>query len=105
MSRKEQTLTNVFLVSAHDPKAPYYDPKSDPSNPKWSVVHVKFRSKFAVPILLKELREMGAPGKPLENMQLLKQSRLSVSKVSPAEWKYLMEVAERKASKATAADQ
>ncbi|KAL2157294.1 hypothetical protein VTH06DRAFT_6232 [Thermothelomyces fergusii] len=92
-------------LSAHDPKAPYYDPKSDPSNPKWSVVHVKFRSKFAVPILLKELREMGAPGRPLENMQLLKQSRLSVTKVSPAEWKYLMEVAEEKASKMTAADQ
>ncbi|KAL2167115.1 hypothetical protein VTG60DRAFT_1669 [Thermothelomyces hinnuleus] len=92
-------------LTAHDPKAPYYDPKSDPSNPKWSVVHVKFRSKFAVPILLKELREMGAPGKPLENMQLLKQSRLSVTKVSPAEWKYLMEVAEQKASKSTAPDQ
>ncbi|KAK4244963.1 hypothetical protein C7999DRAFT_34676 [Corynascus novoguineensis] len=85
-------------LSAHDPKAPYYDSKSDPSDPKWSVVHVKFRSKFAVPILLKELREMGAPGKPLEHMQLLKQSRLSVTKVSPAEWKYLLEVAEQKAS-------
>ncbi|KAL2187838.1 DUF55-domain-containing protein, partial [Thermothelomyces heterothallicus CBS 203.75] len=92
-------------LTAHDPNAPYYDPKSDPSNPKWSVVHVEFRSKFAVPILLKELREMGAPGKPLENMQLLKQSRLSVTKVSPAEWKYLMEVAEQKASKRTAPDQ
>jgi predicted RNA-binding protein with PUA-like domain len=83
-------------VSAHDPKAPYYDPTSSPSNPKWSVVHGKFRSKFAVPIGLKELREMGAPGKPLENMQLLKQSRLSVSKVTPAEWEYLMGVAEGK---------
>jgi predicted RNA-binding protein with PUA-like domain len=83
-------------VSAHDPKAPYYDPTSSPSNPKWSVVHVKFRSKFAVPIGLKELREMGAPGKPLENMQLLKQSRLSVGKVTPAEWEYLMGVAEGK---------
>ncbi|KAK4238793.1 hypothetical protein C8A03DRAFT_14791 [Achaetomium macrosporum] len=85
-------------LSAHDPKAPYYDPSSKPSNPKWSVVHVKFRSKFAVPIGLKELREMGGPGKPLENMQMLKQSRLSVSKVSAAEWEYLMGVAEQKAS-------
>ncbi|KAK4034250.1 hypothetical protein C8A01DRAFT_49309 [Parachaetomium inaequale] len=85
-------------LSAHDPKAPYYDPKSNPADPKWSVVHVKFRSKFAVPIGLKELREMGGPGKPLENMQMLKQSRLSVSKVSAAEWEYLMGVAEERAS-------
>ncbi|KAL2130939.1 hypothetical protein VTI74DRAFT_5744 [Chaetomium olivicolor] len=86
-------------LSAHDPKAPYYDPNSKPSDPKWSVVHVKFRSKFAVPIGLKELREMGGPGKPLENMQMLKQSRLSVSKVSEKEWEYLVGVAEEKARK------
>ncbi|TRX90373.1 hypothetical protein FHL15_008738 [Xylaria flabelliformis] len=79
-------------LSAHDPKAPYYDPSSKPEDPKWSVVHVKFRSKFAQPVGLKELREMGKPGKPLENMQMLKQSRLSVSRVSPLEWKYLMDL-------------
>lgn len=85
-------------MSAHDPKAPYYDPKSKPDDPKWSVVHVKFRSKFAASIGLKELREMGGPGKPLENMQMLKQSRLSVSRVSPAEWEYLMGVADERTS-------
>lgn len=88
-------------LSAHDPKAPYYDANSKPSDPKWSVVHVKFRSKFAVPITLKELREMGGAGKPLENMQMLKQSRLSVSKVSASEWEYLVGVAEEKAKKAS----
>ncbi|KAI8949434.1 PUA-like domain-containing protein [Xylaria longipes] len=75
-------------LSAHDPKAPYYDLSSKPEDPKWSVVHVKFRSKFVQPIGLKELREMGKPGQPLENMQMLKQSRLSVSRVSPSEWEY-----------------
>ncbi|KAK4141024.1 uncharacterized protein C8A04DRAFT_39455 [Dichotomopilus funicola] len=84
-------------LSAHDPKAPYYDPKSKPDDPKWSVVHVVFRSKFASPIGLKELREMGGgPGKPLENMQMLKQSRLSVSRVSEKEWEYLIGIAEGK---------
>lgn len=84
-----------MAVSAHDPKAPYYDAKSKPSDPKWSVVHVEFRSKFAEPIGLKELRNMGdAAGKPLANMQMLKQSRLSVSKVSKDEWEYLLGVAE-----------
>ncbi|KAK8034315.1 hypothetical protein PG993_009310 [Apiospora rasikravindrae] len=84
---------NIIPVSAHDPKAPYYDASSKPSEPKWSVVHVEFRSKFAKQIGLKELREMGKPGQPLENMQLLKQSRLSVSRVSSAEFEYLMGVA------------
>lgn len=37
---------------------------------------------------------MGKPGQPLENMQLLKQSRLSVSRVGPAEFEYLIGVAE-----------
>ncbi|KAK4674990.1 hypothetical protein QC764_502200 [Podospora pseudoanserina] len=82
-------------LSAHDPKAPYYDPKSKPSDPKWSVVHVKFHEKFNKPITLKELRELGAPGGPLDKMQMIKQSRLSVSKVSASEWKFLMAVAER----------
>lgn len=60
-------------------------------------MHVEFRGKFDVQIGLKELREMGGPGKPLESMQMLKQSRLSVSQVSESEWEYLMDVAEEKA--------
>jgi predicted RNA-binding protein with PUA-like domain len=60
-------------------------------------VHVKFRSKFAVPIGLKELRAMGGPGGQLAEMQMLKQSRLSVSRVSASEWEYLVGVAEEKA--------
>lgn len=84
------------LVSAHDPKAPYYDASSKPDNPKWSVVHVKFHSKFKQQIGLKELREMGQPGQPLENMQMLKQSRLSVSRVKAAEFEYLMSVAKER---------
>ncbi|KAI2603448.1 DUF55-domain-containing protein [Hypoxylon fragiforme] len=77
-------------VSAHDPKAPYYDASSKPDEPKWSVVHVKFHSKFKQQIGLKELREMGKPGQPLESMQMIKQSRLSVSRVSATEFEYLM---------------
>ncbi|KAI1803544.1 PUA-like domain-containing protein [Daldinia bambusicola] len=83
-------------LSAHDPKAPYYDASSKPDNPKWSVVHVKFRSKFGNQIGLKELREMGQPGQPLENMQMLKQSRLSVSRVSASEFEYLMDVVKQR---------
>ncbi|KAG8156366.1 hypothetical protein KVR01_013818 [Diaporthe batatas] len=84
-------------LTAHDPKCPYYDPKSKPDDPKWSVVHVEFRSKFRVPIGLKELRAMGGGDGPLRDMQMLKQSRLSVSRVSAEEWGCLVGVAEAKA--------
>ena len=40
---------------------------------------------------------MGGAGGPLEDMQMLKQSRLSVSKVSAEEWEHLVGVAEEKA--------
>lgn len=93
-------LTWFASVTAHDPKAPYHDPKSNPDDPKWSVVHVKFRSKFPVQVGLQELKALGAPGGPLENMQMIKQSRLSVSKVSAKEWKFLNELAGEKARKA-----
>lgn len=63
-------------------------------------MHVEFRKKFAVPIHLKELRELGKPGGPLEAMQLIKQSRLSVTKVSADEWNTLCELADKKASEA-----
>jgi predicted RNA-binding protein with PUA-like domain len=54
-----------------------------------------------VPIYLPELRELGkAPGSPLEGMQLLKQSRLSVSKVSESEWEALCALADEKAKEA-----
>jgi predicted RNA-binding protein with PUA-like domain len=79
------------LVSAHDSSKPYYDPKSDPEDPKWSVVHVVFRQKLETPITLKELKDWRAEkSHPLGNMQMLAQSRMSVSKVSAAEWDFLI---------------
>ncbi|EPE02609.1 at dna binding protein [Ophiostoma piceae UAMH 11346] len=82
--------------SAHDDKTAYYDASSTAANPKWSVVHVEFRSKFKEVISLYDLRAMGAaPGAPLANMQLLKQARLSVGKVSPSEWEHIMSVAKQ----------
>ncbi|KAL7944198.1 DUF55 domain-containing protein [Trichoderma barbatum] len=86
--------------SARRAGTPYYDPQSSKDNVRWSLVHVEFRKKFAVPIGLKELRELGKPGGPLENMQMLKQSRLSVSRVSSEEWEALCEIADKKAEEA-----
>ncbi len=54
-----------------------------------------------MPIYLPELRALGgAPGSPLANMQLLKQSRLSVSRVSEQEWEALCALADDKAKEA-----
>ncbi|KAK7217933.1 hypothetical protein V2G26_005936 [Clonostachys chloroleuca] len=86
--------------SARRPGTPYYDPQSTRDKPRWSLVHVEFRRKFAVPIFLPELRDLGTAGGPLAQMQLIKQSRLSVSRVSGDEWRTLCELADRKAKDA-----
>lgn len=78
-------------MSAHDPKAPYYDSSSSPENPKWSVVHVEFRQKLKEPITLKELKGWyGEKGHVLGEMQMLKMGRMSVSKMSGEEWRFLV---------------
>ncbi len=87
-------------MNARRPGTPYYDPQSTKEKPRWSLVHVEFRRKFAVPIFLPELRELGKPGSPLEQMQMLRQGRASVSRVSAAEWKFLNELADKKAKEA-----
>ncbi|KYK57288.1 thymocyte nuclear protein 1 [Drechmeria coniospora] len=86
--------------SARRPGTPYYDAGSTKDKVRWSLVHVEFRKKFAVPIPLKELRELGKPGGPLEEMQMLRQSRLSVSRVSGPEWEALCRIADDKAKEA-----
>ncbi|KAJ5090604.1 High mobility group HMG-I/HMG-Y [Penicillium argentinense] len=79
--------------SAFDPKHPYYDPKSKRDDPKWSVVHVEFRRKFNKQVTLHDLKANAEPGKPLKNLQTIKQSRLSVSSVTPAQWRFILELA------------
>lgn len=79
--------------SAFDSKHPYYDAKSSRDDPKWVVVHVEFRRKFNKQVTLNDLKANAETGKPLENLQTLKQSRLSVSSVTPAQWRYIHELA------------
>jgi predicted RNA-binding protein with PUA-like domain len=50
-----------------------------------------------IPITLKELKEwQGEKGHPLEKMQVLTAARVSVSKVSEDEWKFLLAEIERR---------
>ncbi|KAL4770402.1 PUA-like domain-containing protein [Aspergillus nidulans var. acristatus] len=79
--------------TAFDPSHPYYDEKSKRENPKWVVVHVEFRRKFDKLITLNELKSHASANAPLENLQMLKQGRLSVSAVTPQEWDFIMGLA------------
>ncbi|KAF2802746.1 DUF55-domain-containing protein, partial [Mytilinidion resinicola] len=82
--------------SAWDSGSAYYDPKSGPEKRTWYLVHVEFRRKFREMVGLRELQEYKGRGEALEGMQLLKQSRLSVSKVEEGEWEFIMGLAEGK---------
>ncbi|KAL4899754.1 PUA-like domain-containing protein [Aspergillus multicolor] len=75
--------------SAFDPSHPYYDEKSKREDPKWVVVHVEFRRKFDELITLRDLKSHASAKAPLENLQMFKQGRLSVSAVTPSQWDFI----------------
>lgn len=67
----------------------------DPSDPqgKWAAVKVKPVRKLARSVTLKEIKADPA----LAEMELIKQSRLSVGVVRPEEWDYILGLSERNA--------
>jgi predicted RNA-binding protein with PUA-like domain len=70
-----------------DPNSEYYDPKSDPEKPRWTVRDVKFLRKFNRTITLAELKS--TPG--LEQMLVVRKGqRLSIMPVTEDEWKVIM---------------
>ncbi|KEF63215.1 uncharacterized protein A1O9_01192 [Exophiala aquamarina CBS 119918] len=84
--------------SAFDPDHPYYDAKSHREKPKWELVKVEFVKKFDDLITLRHLKSLSLPGSALENMVMLKQSRLSVSPVTSSEWQFILDLAGEKIS-------
>jgi len=79
--------------TAWNKREKYYDPKSPKDSPRWFMVDVKFKSKFARPLPLAELRTVTE----LEGMVLLKKGmRLSIQPVSPGEYKVLVALAKKK---------
>ncbi|KAF2274512.1 DUF55-domain-containing protein [Westerdykella ornata] len=79
--------------TAFDPKDPYYDPKSDKEKPKWYCVSVEFVQKFDEVVDLHTIKSYAGKGQPLEGMQLVTNSRLSVSRVTKDEWKFILDLA------------
>ena len=83
--------------SAWDPKGDYFDPKSPPEKPQWSMVDVRFERKLARFVPLEELRAVPE----LAGMLLLQRgSRLSVQPVEPHHFELILRLAERPASAA-----
>ncbi len=70
-----------------DPDAKYYDPKSDPDNPRWYMVDIKFKQAFPDVLPLKAIKAM--PG--ITELGLVKKgARLSVMPVVEAEAELLL---------------
>jgi predicted RNA-binding protein with PUA-like domain len=73
-----------------DRSSEYFDAASDPAEPRWLLVDVKFVSRFSRVIPLPELRLQPA----LSGMLLLRPgNRLSVTPVTSREWKAIMKLA------------
>lgn len=75
--------------TAFDETEKYFDPKSDPDNPRWLMVDVQLESIFPKIISLAELRTHD----PLSDMRVLqKGNRLSVTPVSKEQWDYIVDL-------------
>ena len=63
----------------------YFDPKSDPENPRWLNVDVKFVKKTKL-LGLQDIRSYN----DLKNMKILQRgNRLSITPVTPEEWDFI----------------
>lgn len=75
--------------TAFDPGEKHYDPKSDPENPRWYMVDVRYVRHLARNISLAELKEHAAG--PLQDMPLVRKgSRLSVMPVTSEQWEFIL---------------
>lgn len=70
-------------ATAFDPKSKYYDAKSDPDQPRWVLVDVKYKADFKRLVPLDEIRELPE----CANMRLIQRgNRLSITPVTALEF-------------------
>jgi len=75
--------------TAFDPSEKYFDSKSDPENPRWLMIDVRYIRHLDRMIMLAELRQQ----KQIADMKLLQRgNRLSVLPLSKMEWQYILEM-------------
>jgi len=70
-----------------DPTSPYYDGKSAREDPRWVLVDVKVRTKTR----LVGLDELRAHPELAEMVVLRRGNRLSITPVTAAEWRFIVE--------------
>jgi len=77
--------------TAFDPEAKYFDPKSDPDNPRWFMVDVKHKRKLRRNISLRELKQYAED--ELADMPLLRKgNRLSIMPLSKKQWEFILDL-------------
>jgi predicted RNA-binding protein with PUA-like domain len=78
--------------TAFDPDDAHFDADRDPAKPKWYMVDVQLQRKFRDTITLAALRTH--ENHALKGLALLKRgNRLSVTPVSAAHWKFVLDLA------------
>ena len=76
--------------TAVDKNSRYFDPKSSPENPRWIMVDIKFRQKFAHPVSLETMKKR----KELGEMKVVqKGNRLSITPVTAEEFECILKLA------------
>ncbi len=72
-----------------DPESRYFDPKSDPDDPRWCLVDVEFVRRLARTITLTELKDQPE----LDGLLVARRgNRLSIMPVSSAHWARILEL-------------
>ena len=75
--------------TAFDPNAKYYDPKSNPDNPRWYMVDIRYLRQLQRNITLQELKrhaDGALAGLPL----LRKGNRLSIMPIPDDAWSFIL---------------
>ena len=73
---------------AFNPEAKYFDPKSDPENPRWFLLDICLLARLDRPISLKSIK---AHAEMLGDLPLIRRgNRLSVMPLASDQWDYIM---------------
>jgi predicted RNA-binding protein with PUA-like domain len=73
--------------TAFDPDDKHFDPKSDPENPRWMMVDVKYVRALSRAITLREIRCQ----EELADLALVRPgNRLSIMPVSKGQWEFIL---------------
>ena len=78
--------------SQFDKKSKYFDPKSDPDNPRWHCVEVKYKQTFPLNLPLGDIKA----NKKLQTMALINNSRLSVQPVEKKHFDLIVKLCDSK---------